>query len=542
MNYDYYQRTAYEYDEFVTKGLCAANPGISALQETILLFLKELAHYLLELKKMGAHNELIKEQVIEAVSGIITNVDYNTEQFKNIILELTQDLSQARTIYAKLCEQNNCQAQFIKSSFKNLNNLIISDIVKKGEKYYIKRNTEYNFEQKNLFDIIIILIKRLCFKIIQIRGYKKDYNKAYNEILYLLDTLNYEELTSQEIKSIIEKSNQIYYNLKKELYETQEEFHGKRESVYISFSPRNGKAILVSGIDMLQLEAVLKATKNRGIDVYTHGMTMLMAHTLSKFREYTHLVGHFGKGSESSLFDFAAFPGAILMTRYLFQKVEYLYRGRLFTTDSFAPNGVSKIKSNDYEPLIQAALQAKGFSKQEQEVILRVGFRQKEMEERIQDVLNKMRKNEIKHLYFIGILHNESEYKEYFDKFLKLMPKDCYAVALSHEKNEENVLHVDSFYDYLFIYRIFEKFKEIYPLEKLNITIFITKCDQYTITNIVNFLNMGIKDIYLCKCIPTLINPSMVETIQKIFGIKPFTTPEEDLKATLNEQKEVGNG
>lgn len=535
MNYDYYQQTACEYDEFLSKGLCAANPNVSALQETLILFLKELAHYLLELKKFGAHNELIKEQIIEAISGIITNVDYNSEQFKTIVIELAQDLAQARTLYAQLCEQNKCQSAYIKSSFNNLNNLIINDIIKKGEKYYIKRNTEYTFEQKNLFDIAIILIKRLCFKIIQIRTYHKNYDAAYTSILELLDTLNCEHLTPQEIKSKIEKSNQVYYDLQTELYKSQEETHGKRESVYIAFAPRNGKAILVSGIDMNQLETVLKATKNRGIDVYTHGMTMLMAHTLSRFREYPHLVGHFGKGSESSLFDFAAFPGAILMTRYLFQKVEYLYRGRLFTTDSFAPRGVSKIKDNNYEPLIQAALQAKGFTKQEQEVILRVGFRQKEMEEKVQDVLNKMRKNEIKHLYFIGILHNESEYKEYFDKFLKLMPKDCYAVSLSHERNEENVLHVDSFYDYLFIYKIFEKFKEIYPLDQLKITIFITKCDQYTITNIINFLNMGIKDIYLCKCIPTLINPSMVETMRKVFGIKAFTTPKEDLEATLKD-------
>jgi hydroxylamine reductase (hybrid-cluster protein) len=93
---------------------------------------------------------------------------------------------------------------------------------------------------------------------------------------------------------------------------------------------------------------------------------------------------------------------------------------------------------------------------------------------------------------------------------------------------------VDSFYDYLFIYKVLEKINEKKNLENLNISIFITKCDQYTIANIINFLNMGIKNIFLCKCLPTLVNPSMVSTMQKVFGIREFSTPEEDIKKTLS--------
>ncbi len=542
MNYDYYQKTACEYDEFINKGFCAANPSVSALQETLLIFLEELAYYLLKLKEFGASNEIIKQHIIEAVSGMITNIDYEPEELKNLIKTLTDDLNQARSLYANMCKKNNVEAFFLKPCFRNLNSFVISEIFKKAEKYYIMRNTEYTFEQKNLFDIIILLIKRLCFKIIQIKSYSKDYDAAYIKILELLNILNTKDTPVSEIKLAIEQGNAVYYELLKDLYAAQEEFHGKREAVYIPFAPRNGKAILVSGIDLRQLEKVLIATKNKGIDVYTHGMTMLMAHTLSNFRKYNHLVGHYGKGSESSLFDFASFPGAILMTRYLFQKVEYLYKGRLFTTDSFAPSGIIKIKDDNFEPLIQAALQAKGFTKQEQEVILKVGFRQKEIEEKISDIIKKMKTKKIKHLYFIGILNNKSDFKEYFDKFLKLMPKDCYALSLSHEKNEENILHVDSFYDYLFIYRILEQINKANDIGKLNITIFITKCDQYTLTNVINFINMGIKNIYLCKCIPNIINPTMLETLKKTFNIKEFCNPKEDLKNTLAKQKEGDNG
>jgi len=535
MNYSYYQTQPCQYDEFISKGICAINPNLSSLQEVILIYLKELSYYILLLKKFGAENEIIKDNVIEAVSGINASVEYNHEQFQKLVSILANDLSQAKTLYANLCKQNGVVSKFIKPYFKHGRTFNITDIIKKGEKYFIQRNVDYTSEQKNMFDIMLFLVKNICTKVLQIKSFNKNYHKAYYSILTLLNTMNCEDTSNDEVKSVIDESTREYQNLTKLISDTQEEVYGQRASVNISFAPRTGKAILVSGIDMTQLEAVLEATKSRGVDVYTHGLTMLMAHTLAKFKSYPNLVGHFGKGPDNSLFDFAAFPGAILMTRYLFQKIEYLYRGRLFTTDSFAPSGTVKIIDNNFEPLIQAALESKGFTKKEQELIHRVGLRRKFMERKVLELFEKMEKNEIRHLYFVGILRNGVEYKEYFDKFFDLMPKDCFAISLSHEKNEENVLHVDSFYDYLFIYEVLDKFNQKKPLKNLNISIFITKCDQYTITNIINFSNMGVKNIFLCKCIPTLINPTLVQTMVKNFGIKELSTPEKDLEITLSE-------
>lgn len=534
MNNNYSQTLPYE-NEFISKGVCATNPTLSALQEVILIYLKELSYYLLKLKDFGANNERIKEDIIQAIGGVIANVDYNQEQFQKLIFLLAEDLSQAKIIYVNLCKKNSVKLAFIKGYFKHTKILDLKDIIKKSEVHYIERNIDYSSEQKNLFNIMLSLIKNICVKTIQLQSYKKDDEEAYTSILKLLNAMNFDEASQQDAKALIETSTCVYSNLTKNLSDAQEEAHGKRESVYISFAPRTGKAILVSGIDMTQLEAILEATKGKKVDVYTHGLPMLMAHTLSKFRTYPNLVGHFGQGCDNSLFDFAAFPGAILTTRYLFQKVEYLYRGRLFTTDPFAPSGIVKIKDNNFNPLIQAALESKGFTKKEQDLILRVGFKEKEMEEKVQDVIGKMKENKIQHLYILGLLNSANGYKEYFDKFLKIMPKNCYALSLAFDKNADNILHVDSLYDYLFINKVLEKINIEKPLESLNITIFITKCDQYTISNIINFKNMGIKNIYLCKCIPTLINPALVDTMREVFGIKEFSTPEEDIKATLAE-------
>lgn len=535
MAYEYYQEINCQYDEFIAKGICSINPSLSAMQEIILIYLKELAYYLLKLKDLGAHNDVIKERIIEAISGIMTNIDYNECHFQSVLLELSEDLSQAKTLYANLCYKNNFETKFLDSGFKHAKHLSVSDIIRHGEKYYIKRNTEYSSEQKNFFDIMLFLVKNICLKILQIKSFERNYDEAYDAILTLLNTMNLEIMETDGIKKVISQSLSVHRELMSLLSNLQEERYGKRESVYIPFTPRNGKAILVSGIDMTQLEAILEATKGKGIDVYTHGMLMLMAHTLPKFKSYPHLVGHFGKGIDNSLFDFAAFPGAILMTQYLFQKIDYLYKGRLFTTDEFAPSGIIKIENNNFEPLIQAALASKGFSKSQQEIIHRVGFRQQVLEEKTQELIEKMEKKEIKQLFFIGILHQNHDYEEYFKNFFKILPKNCYAISLAYEKNEENILHVDSFYDYLLIYKVLEKLNEKKPLSELPITIFITKCDQYTISNLINFKELGVKNIYAGKCIPSLINPAMAETMRKTFGVKNLTTPQQDLKETLSE-------
>lgn len=533
MYYNYYKHAPYENDELLTSEIYTTSPTLSYLQEIILIYLKELAYYLLKLKEFGAHNEVIKQNILEAISVMIANIDYNKTQFQKLITILSSDLNQVKNMYSTLCQKNNVEPKFLKTYLKFTAKFDMSTVIKNGEKYFIKKNATYTLDQKNMFDVMLFLIKNICVRIIQIKEYGKDYEDSYSAVLTLLNAMNFESAKEDNAKQIIAICTSTYNNLVKDLSTAQEEAHGPREPVYIAFAPRNGKAILVSGIDMKQLESVLEATKDRGVDVYTHGVTMLMAHTLAKFRKYSHLVGHFGKGSESSLFDFAAFPGAILTTRYLFQRLDYLCRGRLFTTDAYAPKGIVKILDNNFEPLILAALASKGFTKKQQEVIKMVGYRQKELEENVQEIMKKMEKNQIKHLYIIGLLNWENGYKGYFDKFFKLMPKDCYALSLAYNKSEENILHIDSFYDYLFIYEFLEKINEIKPLTELDISIFITKCDQYTITNIINFKNLGIKNIYLGKCIPSLINPALSATLIKIFGINEFSTPEKDLAETL---------
>ena len=72
-------------------------------------------------------------------------------------------------------------------------------------------------------------------------------------------------------------------------------------------SLKKGPAIIVTGHDLLDLEALLKQTEGKGINVYTHG-EMLPAHGYPGLKKYAHLVGHFGRRWQNQQEEFEQSP------------------------------------------------------------------------------------------------------------------------------------------------------------------------------------------------------------------------------------------
>ena len=118
---------------------------------------------------------------------------------------------------------------------------------------------------------------------------------------------------------------------------------------------------MVDGTNIKELAEILKTTQNLDIDIYTHG-EMLTAHSYPEINKYKHLKGHYGQGVGNSILDFSTFPGAVFVGRHSIDNIDNLYRGRIFTSDIVVPKGVSKI-DDDWSPLIEAAIEARGFKK-----------------------------------------------------------------------------------------------------------------------------------------------------------------------------------
>ena len=115
----------------------------------------------------------------------------------------------------------------------------------------------------------------------------------------------------------------------------------------VPLGAKKGKAILVSGHDLKDLEELLKQTEGKGINVYTHG-EMLPTHAYPKLKKYTHFYGHYGTAWQNQIKEFAEFPGAILMTTNCIQKPKESYLNNIFTCGLVGWPGVTHIKDRNF--------------------------------------------------------------------------------------------------------------------------------------------------------------------------------------------------
>ena len=334
MFYNYYED--YQYDSCVSKGICSIGPRTSSLQEILIMYLKLLAFYTIELKSFGGHNKDAVKVILETISTLMANMEYQNKQFSEIILKIKTLTIDSKNTYLKICKEKDIQSKFIQTNIK-LDEKIddITSLIQQGEKEYTNRVEHLSPERKNLLEVISFIIKSLCINIIEIKSYSENEELAddgFYQILILLNFLNFPDGDLEEILDEIKKSANIDNKIYKRIQELKSERYGEEREYEVSFSTRPNKAILVAGSSLRELEDLLEYTKDKNIDIYTHG-EMIQAHAYPKFHEYEHLRGHFGIGVENCLLDFATFPGGILITKFAAERVEYLYRGRLFTTD-----------------------------------------------------------------------------------------------------------------------------------------------------------------------------------------------------------------
>lgn len=523
-----YQTNKIENDECLAKGICTISPELSYLHEIIKEYAKELAFYLLKLRELGINNEKIKENLIDSLSSVITGVNYTEEQFFRIVSILYSDLFQAKELYTSVCSKHNLKSEFVKSLLKTPKRTNLSDAIRQGEKIFAIKTSKATAEQKNLYEIMFIVLKNICIQLVELRGLGVDNDDVYESLLLFLNAKVLHTSPISELNELLQKIVKLDHLLLMRLDEAKKNTYGPITPTEVSLSTRANKVILISGTNLKELELLLEATKNRGIDIYTHGH-MIIAHAFPKFKSYPHLVGHFGQGVEASLLDFAAFPGAVLTTRHSFQRLEILYRSRIFTTDIIAPKGVMVIRDNNYEPLIQSALTAKGFTRGIEKPPIKITLDEKKILDKIEEVAEKIEKGEIKHFFNIGVSNNLKLQKEYFDKFFKLLGKDSFVFSFSYSNGKDNILLVESDYGLPLFYKSLEIMTRKISIAELNPIVLLTRCELITISNILQFKYMGIKKIYFVDCSPNFVNPSTINALREMLDLKKYTTPKADL-------------
>lgn len=530
-----YNHNYIDVNECTSRGACSISPTIASLEELSIIFLQHLAYYILKLNELGASNNEIQYEIIKVLASLVAVNEFSENQLFAIIQNEYFMLDDTKATYKKLCKEKNIQAKELKNIEEFNSTTTLPKAIALGEKIFLDKYYQKTTEQKNLTEILYIIIKSVSINLIKLNDFEHIDSKIYHEILQTLNLLNNKKITTSQILSSIKELSQYDKELQIRICGLLEKFFGKISKTEVSHSTRKGKAILVSGNNFFDLMKILNETKDKDIDIYTHS-NLLITHALKNFHKFPHLRGHYGDTTENCILDFATFPGSILLTKNARTNNEYLYRGRLFSNDYIVPSGVIKIENDDYTPVIETTLMAKGFSKGKIKDNTVIGYNENEISEKFDKIIEKLNSNTLKKLYIIGFdAHSESQ-KEYFHEFFSKLHENEFAISFGYESKKDNVLTINIGNYVPLATNILKNLFDKYSITSDKIVFFFTTCDVMTISSIVTLSSLEAKNIYMAQCPPTLVNPSVYETFNKTFKINTTTTAKEDLQRIRNEK------
>lgn len=516
----------YQYDSCISKGICSINPRTSSLREVLVMYLKLLAFYTLKLKYLGVKNSATEDIILNTLSGLMSNLETGNKQFYTTLINLKSIIIESKDRYIKICKSKNIKPKIIETNIKLTKNLDITDLIRLGEKEFSIKLKSVLEEKRIIYEILFLILKSICINLVELKSFEVDDSCAYSEILYLLNTLNFPNVSERILKKKLKIAVRIDYRLTKLLYEIKQKEYGVQTEAEVSYSTTQGKAILVAGTNLQELRKVLDATKDIDVSVYTHG-EMILAYTYPLFRTYKNLKGQFGKGIESCLLDFATFPGAILIAKHSLENIEYLYRGRLFTTDNFVPQGVIKINNDDYSQLISSSLSAKGFKSGGERESIKIGCSMSELNNKLNSLIKDIKN--YKKIIILGSEEYTQEQHNYFINLVKLLTKDTFVISLGEAHKLKSGFFLKTAPNFFVIYKIVETLLPHLKNNGIKLALFIAKCDKHTVSNLINLKNMGVDTVYLSKCSPIMLNPSLTKTLQNLCGIYPTEKPLDDL-------------
>ena len=505
------------------KGVCGKTDETANLQDELVLLLKGISIYV---TKLNARDKGIDKFVIEALFTTVTNVDFNPDNIGGIIekgkkiVEKLKKLSmkkEGKDIGAFLGSEAGLLAGDVNEDIRSLREILL---------YGLKGMAAYA-------DHALILGEE-----------NEEVTEAFYKGLYALtdDTLGVEELIG-----IIMDFGKANFKCMEILDTAHTNTFGHPVPTQVSLGVKKGAAILVSGHDLLDLKLLLEQTKDKGINIYTHG-EMLPAHGYPELNKYKHLVGHYGGAWQNQKKEFNEFPGAILMTTNCIQEPLSEYKDRIFTTGLVSFPGVSHIDENkDFSLVINKATEKVGFREDIEGKSILVGFAHNAVLGVAEKVVGLVKEGKIKHFFLIGGCDGAKPGRNYYTEFAEKVPSDSIILTLACGKFRFNKLE---FGDIEGIPRLLDcgQCNDAYSAIKIAITLaeafetsvndlplslILSWYEQKAVCILLTLLSLGIKNIKIGPSLPAFITPNVLNVLVENFNLAPIKTPDEDLKEIL---------
>ncbi|MFO7593340.1 MAG: hydroxylamine reductase, partial [Pseudomonadota bacterium] len=420
-----------------TAGGCDVDSNASALQNLLVYQLMGIAAYARRARALGTADISADRFIIHALSITVTRRHYDADGVVRLLQEAAQVHRRVKTIYEQTAwvkgttiERPGGPAAYTlpadtQALFDEASAVSVSGFETAGE------------ELRGLHSLLLSGLKGVAAHAHHAFKLGKESDEVYKELERLLD---YPGSAPTDIETMLEKALNVG-TLNLMVMELLDEAitgrFGAPKPTRVRVAPVAGKAILVSGHDMADLAALLEATEDSGIHIYTHG-DLLSAHSYPELRKFPHLVGNYGGSWQAQQWDFDAFPGPILVDSNCLIEPGESYRERLFTLGRAGRPGIHGIENNDFSALIEAARILPGFRETAENLTVTTGFSGDAVQALSGRLTGAIREGAIRHLFLLGGCNGTSPGHHYYSEFVECVPRETVILTLGCIKHRFN--------------------------------------------------------------------------------------------------------
>jgi hydroxylamine reductase len=527
-----------------TVGVCGKTDETATLQDLLVHAAKGIAMYAHRGRGLGVRDAAIDGFVLDALFTTVTNVNFDPQRLTAMLHEAAAVRDRARALYEGACAEAGRTPERLDGPAAWTPAPDGAGLLAQGRDAGIEgRIATLGADIAGLQELLAYGLKGAAAYATHARTLGREDEAVYAFLHQALDALT-RPADADALLALNLKCGEIGLKVLELLDGAHTGRFGTPRPTPVLMGHRPGKAILVSGHDLQDLQALLEQTAGRGIDVYTHG-EMLPAHGYPELNRYPHLAGHYGGAWMRQRSEFAAFPGAILMTTNCLQQPQPAYRDRLFTCGLVAWPGIAHIDRRDFGPLIDAALAAPGFADASDDRRHIVGFGHGTVLSIADRVIDAVRDGAIKRFVLIGGCDGAEVGRNYYTELAERMPQDWVVLTLGCGKFRvvgcelgevaglPRLLDMGQCNDAFSAIRVAAALAEAFGVgvNDLPLDLVVSWYEQKAVLVLLTLLHLGVRNIRLGPKLPAFVTPSVLQVLVESFAIRPIGTVEADLAA-----------
>jgi len=528
-------------------GVCGKDPVTAAMQDLLVHVTKGIGAYAHRARALGAADNAIDRFVTEALFTTVTNVNFDSARIRGLITAAVSVRDKAKGLYESACAKAGQAPETVGGPATFAPAADEAGLLAQAVDIGIGTRIEaYGADLTGLQELLTYGLKGTAAYAdhAQILGRTDE-----SVFAFFHEALSYLAGGEQSVDGLLGlclKCGEVNLTTMGILNAAHIEHFGKPQPTPVRVEPVRGKCILITGHDLLDLEALLKQTEGKGINVYTHS-EMLPAHGYPELKKYPHLVGNYGSAWQNQQKELPAFPGAIVFTTNCLQRPLDSYKERVFTCGLVAFPGVTHIADRDFSPVIQAALAAPGFTEDGGDQTILVGFGHDAVLGVADKVIDAVKAGAVRHFFLIGGCDGAKPGRNYYTELAEAIPDDCVILTLACGKYRFNKLN---FGDIGGIPRLLDigQCNDAYSaiqiavalagafdtdVNSLPLSLILSWYEQKAVCILLTLLHLGIKNIRIGPSLPAFVTPAALQILVDKFGLTPISTPKEDLAAIL---------